>query len=271
MRVKERYPIDVRRIISSKNPSVAKRIPEWIISLLSKIIHVDDLNYMLNTYPDLPPMDFAGKTIEYTGASYSIKGTENIPDEKCIFVSNHPLGGLDGLIIIHSLSKYCTNGIKLIVNDLLMFLEPLRPLFIPVNKHGKQTSEYRNLMDEAYASDCQIVTFPAGLCSRLIDGKITDLVWHRSFAMKAEKSNRIIVPIYFEGRNSMRFYRLAKIRKWLGIKFNIEMLFLPHEMFRPTCKHITIHVGEPIKPDYSRPINDIVNEVRDAVYSMRPK
>lgn len=262
------YPLDLRKVIASKSPKVSSSLPEWLVKFLCKIICINDLNYLLNTYKDLPPNEFAGKCLEYTGMKYRIIGTENIPDNRCIFVSNHPLGGLDGLVIIHSLAPHCKNGVKLIVNDLLMNLEPLRSVFIPVNKHGRQNQKYIQTMDEAFDSDCQIVTFPAGLCSRLIDGKIQDTPWHKNFATRAIKSGRMIVPVYFEGRNSMFFYRLAKVRKWLRIKFNVEMLFLPHQVFYPTIKEAIIHVGIPFMPKESDSVTDIVEKTRQAVYSM---
>lgn len=265
------YPLNLRKIFATKNPKIADRLPGWLIKFLNRIIFVNDLNYLLTTHRDLPPYEFSRKVIEYVGLKYKVIGQENIPDERCVFASNHPLGGLDGLVVISALSPHCKNGIKLIVNDLLMHLEPMRPIFIPVNKHGKQSPDYLKAMDEAFGSDCQIVTFPAGLCSRFIDGCIQDIAWHKNFAAKASKSGRLIVPVYFEGRNSMFFYRLAKLRKFLKIKFNVEMLFLPKEMFRPTIKEVVIHIGKPFSPEECSSATEITERARREAYAMAPQ
>jgi len=262
------YPLDLRKVFASKNPKLAAKLPEWLIRFLSKIVFVNDLNFLLTEYANLQPYEFAGKVLEYVGMKYRIVGEENIPDCRSVFVSNHPLGGLDGLVIVRALFPHCKDGIKLIVNDLLMNLTPLCPVFIPVNKHGKQSHDYLRAMDEAFDSPCQMATFPAGLCSRIIDGKIQDTKWHKNFATKAAKSKRMIVPVYFEGRNSMFFYRLAKLRKLLGIKFNVEMLFLPHEMFRPSVKEVVIHIGKPFYPGEDESAEEITERTRQEVYRL---
>ena len=185
--------------------------------------------------------------IGYFDLTLELVNEENIPAEgRYIFASNHPLGGLDGICLSAVIGKHYGGKIRYLVNDLLLYLSNLRSIFVPINKHGAQGKKNARLIDEAYTSDNQIVTFPAGLCSRKIDGKIQDPEWKKSFIQKAVEHKRDIVPVYFEGRNSNFFYRLANLRKALGIKMNYEMLYLPDEMFR--CKHKTfrIHFGKPI-------------------------
>ncbi|MFW6100797.1 MAG: 1-acyl-sn-glycerol-3-phosphate acyltransferase, partial [Bacteroidota bacterium] len=173
-------------------------------------------------------------------------GKKNIPREgRFIFVANHPLGGLDGLVFGKEVGDIHPN-IKFIVNDILLNIENLKPIFVPVNKHGKQSSEYVRKIEETYRSDAQILNFPAGLCSRKIYGKIVDLEWHKSFINKAKSHQRDIIPVHISGRNSNFFYNFAKIRKLVGIKSNIEMFFLPNEMFKQQDKNIVITFGKPI-------------------------
>jgi putative hemolysin len=117
---------------------------------------------------------------------------------------------------------------------------------LPVNKHGSQGSLAARRLNEAFNSENQIITFPAGLCSRKIAGKIQDLEWKKMFITKAVEHKRDIVPVYFEGKNSNFFYNLANLRKRLKIKFNIEMLFLPRELFKAKGSTYTIHFGEPV-------------------------
>ena len=177
---------------------------------------------------------------------FKVTGSENIPNSgRYIFVSNHPLGGLDGLVFIHELSKHFPD-IKFPVNDILTNIKNLSGIFLPVNKHGAQAKEAAIMIEEAYKSECQILYFPAGLCSRKKRGVIKDLQWHKSFITKSIQHNRDIVPAFFSGRNSNFFYNLASIRKFLGLKANIEMLYLADEMFKQKNKEINLVFGKAI-------------------------
>ena len=239
--------IDIEALLSSKAPRVVKYVPKFIIRKLSRIIHQDELNYILTTYNDLAPQEFIQACFREWNVTYSIEGLERLPkDDRYLFVSNHPFGGMDGMMIADELIKYFGDA-RVVVNDLLMNLEPLKPIWIPVNKHGGQSTEYVKKFGNEFMTDLPILTFPAGLCSRCIDGVITDLQWKSSFLKRAQVSNRKIVPIFVEGELSKFFYRVSKLRKFFGIKFNIEMLWLSDEMFSQGGKHFRIIVGDPIE------------------------
>ena len=135
-------------------------------------------------------------------------------------------------------------------NDFLLEIGPLRELFIPINKVGKQARNTAPLVEDLYNSEHQILIFPAGLCSRKINGKITDLNWNKHFIQKAIEYKRDIIPIHFEGRNSNFFYNLANLRKKLKIKFNVEMTFLADEMFRKKRRFYKVNIGKPIPYTY---------------------
>lgn len=239
--------IDVKQVLNAKAPSIAKKIPGFLVNYLIRIVHQDELNYILNTYKDIDGVDFMKEMVRYFDLNLRIEGRENIPAEgRYIFVSNHPLGGLDGICLSAILGDIYHGKVRYLVNDLLLFIPNLRSIFIPINKHGKQAKKYAQLTDEAYASDNQIITFPAGLNSRKIKGKITDLEWKKSFIQKAVEYKRDIVPIYFDGRNSNFFYNLANLRKRLGIKMNYEMLYLSDEVFKSKHSTYRIFFGKPI-------------------------
>ena len=243
---KEPFQIDVGKVLRSKNPALAKVIPSFAVNYLKRIIHQDDINTILRNFGHLKDVEFIGPTLDFMGISYKAFGIENIPKEgRYFFVSNHPLGGLDGLVFMNELGKYYRN-IKFPVNDLLMNLENLSGIFLPINKHGGQAKDAIRKLDETYASDSQILYFPAGLCSRKNHGEIKDLAWHKSFITKAIQHKRDVVPAFFSGRNSNFFYNLSNIRKFVGIKANIEMLYLPDEMFRQKQKDIFLAFGKPI-------------------------
>ncbi len=244
---KQILQIDVEKVIRSKSEKLAKRIPRFVINYLKKIIHQDELNDILLRRGDSSGVDFATEMVEEFDIRFNVHTSTSLdPAKRYIFVSNHPLGGMDGIILISYLGGQFDNKVRFVVNDLLMHIEPLKTVFVPVNKYGKMKHQSTNLFNEAFASDNQILYFPAGLCSRLIGGKITDLEWKKTFVAKAIDSQRDIVPMYFSGRNSKFFYRLANIRKRLGIKFNIETLYLPDEMFKNRGKTFDLYIGEPI-------------------------
>jgi putative hemolysin len=238
--------IDVKKVLESKNPSLAKVVPSFLINYLRRIIHEVELNEFLRLYGHLENAELIGAGLKYLDTNYSVSGSENIPEEgKNIFVSNHPLGGLDGLVFIYELSKHYP-VIKFPVNDILLNVENMNGIFLPVNKHGAQAKEAARAIEDAYASDCQILYFPAGLCSRKKRGKITDLRWQKSFITKAVAHRRDVVPVYISGRNSNFFYNLSNLRNFFGIKANIEMLYLADEMFRQKGKRIDLVFGEKI-------------------------
>lgn len=242
----EALKIDVREVLHSKNPRLEKTVPDFVISYLKRIVHQDELNKFLKNWGHLKDAELIEAGLKFFNIKYNVFGKENIPAEgRYIFVSNHPLGGLDGLVFIYELSKYFKD-LKFPVNDILMNIKNLSGIFVPVNKHGAQAKEAARMIEDAYSSDSQILYFPAGLCSRKKKGVIKDLVWHKSFISKAVQHKRDIIPAFFSGRNSNFFYSLSNIRNFLGIKANIEMLYLVDEMFRQKDKEINLVFGKTI-------------------------
>lgn len=264
--------IDLEEVIRSKSTTLVKILPGIIIRYLKKIIHQDDLNALIFRLKDFYDLDYVNEGLKDLGVNFTVKGLENIPETgRFIFAGNHPLGGVDGLILLSAVGRKFTN-VKFVVNDLLMNLKNLDNVFVPVNKHGRQTVEYARKIDETYRSDAQILYFPAGLCSRKVKGKITDLEWQRNFLSKAIDYKRDVIPFYFEARNTNFFYNLANLRKWLGIKANIEMLYLVDEMFKQRNKSIEITFGKPIPYTHfneSKSKRDWVNYVRNIAYSLK--
>ena len=219
-------PIYIEQVFKNKNPRVARMIPGFVYSFLKRLIHQDGINEFIEKYGDRKGLDFADGMMEYLRVTYDVRGEENLPppEGRYIFASNHPLGGPDGVILISFLGKRYPD-LKFPVNDLLLNLKNLNNIFLPVNKHGAMAREAAAAIEEAYASSCQMIMFPAGLCSRKIKGKICDLTWQKSFVTKAVQYQRDIVPIFFSGKNSDFFYNLANFRKHIHLKANIEMLW----------------------------------------------
>ena len=245
----ERHPverIDVREVFHRKNPRVARLVPGFLYRYLERIVHQQEINEVMPQISHLEGLEFVRAGLDHFGINIRSYGKENIPREgRFIFVANHPLGGLDGLAFAKEVGDIYPN-LKFIVNDILLNIKNLEPIFVPVNKHGKQSTDYVRRIEETYRSDAQILNFPAGLCSRKIRGQIVDLEWHKSFINKARKHEREIIPVHISGRNSNFFYNLARIRAFLGIKANIEMFYLPNEMFKQREKNIVLTFGQPI-------------------------
>ncbi len=266
--------IDLSSVLRSKSPKLLKIIPKFVIRWAEKLIHQDELNEILTKHGHHKGVDFATASLKHLKASYDIHGIEKTDrNRRYVIVSNHPLGGLDGIILLEAFGKYFENKVKFLVNDLLMNVDPLRPVFIPVNKYGRQSVDNAVLIHDAYSSDCQILNFPAGLCSRLNNGVIEDLEWKKNFLSQAVKYGRDIIPVYFSGRNSNLFYRLANLRKAIGIKFNFELILLPHEMFRQKKMKFDVFVGDAIPfGKFTSEHNTAfwTNYVREKVYSLKP-
>lgn len=244
---------DIRAILREKAPKV--HVPDFLIRYLERIVHVKQMNAFLRKYPDLEGYDFIRRVLdEELCCTASIEGMENIPTDgkPVIFASNHPLGGLDGMIIaqmIHE-SRKEKRELKVIVNELLMFMKPIAGLWAPVSKTGSLSKEQVLQQQAMWESETDVLTFPAGACSRLQrinhTWLIQDLEWQKNFIQRAREYQRDIVPIYFEGKNSRFFYALAYIRKLLRIPVNIEMLYLVDEMYGAQGKHFRVHVLPPI-------------------------
>ena len=265
--------IDIKQVLRQKAPSVARKIPGFMVDYLIRTVHQDELNEILRRYHDKDGVAFMQELIGYFDLNLELVNEENIPAEgRYIFASNHPLGGLDGICLSAIIGGRFDGKIRYLVNDLLLYLSNLRSIFVPINKHGAQGKNNAELIEKAYASDNQIITFPAGLCSRKQNGKIQDTEWKKSFIQKAVEYRRDIVPVFFEGRNSNFFYRLANMRKALGIKMNYEMIYLPDEMFKSKHKTYSIHFGKPIPWqtfDSSRKPAEWAEWVKEIVYNLK--
>ena len=239
--------VDIEKVIRGKSQKLADRLPRFVLNYIKKTIHQDEINRLLLENREYTGVEFASHILKDLDVSYRVhfSGKRPAPDGRYIFVSNHPLGGLDGMILISYIGS-SFGDVKFIVNDLLMYIKPLAPVFVPVNKYGRMRHDNTRMFQETFDSDSQILYFPAGLCSRLIKGKVTDLDWKKTFVSKAIESRRDIVPMFFSGENSRRFYRLANLRKRLGIKVNIETFLLPDEMFRKKGTSFDLYIGEPV-------------------------
>ena len=266
------FLIDIDKVLREKAPKYYKYIPRFAVSYLKRIVHQEELNVFLRDSKDKVGVDFLKACLEFLDANIVVKGEENLPKEGLYtFVSNHPLGGQDGVALGYILGSFYNGKVKYMVNDLLMNLQGLAPLCIPINKTGKQAKDFPRMVEAGFASDDQLIMFPAGLCSRRQNGVIRDLDWKKTFIVKSVQTHRDVVPIHFEGRNSNFFYNLANICKFLGIKVNIAMLYLADEMLKNRHKTFTVTIGKPISWqtfDKSKTPAEWAAYVKDIVYKL---
>jgi putative hemolysin len=264
--------IDLDEVIANKNPKLAKKLPRFAKKYLKRILHIAEMNTFLEEHSEKEGLEFANAVIDFLDLKLSVVGEEHLVNVgKPLFVSNHPLGGLDGVAILTLTGKHY-DDIKFMVNDFLMAVTNLKNIFVPVNKHGSSRA-YKNDIDKSASSDSPLIIFPAGVCSRKLPYGIYDLEWNKSFVKMARDNGRTIVPIYVAGKNSPFFYNLARLRRRLRIKGNLEMLYLVDEMVKQ--KHLTMNivVGNPIDStvftnkyddwEWARRLKEMVHEMKD--------
>ncbi len=272
MEEKTKY-IDLKEVIRNKSASLARMLPWFVLNYLKRIVHEDDINRFLKTHGKKIGLPFVEAILEEFQIKLNVIGKENIPATgRYLLASNHPQGGIDGIAFMKAVSEV-RNDFIFPVNDILLNIDNLKPFFIPVNKHGSNAENIR-IFNETFASDKLLLYFPAGLVSRKKKGVIKDLEWKKTFVSKARQHKRGIIPVYIEARNSNFFYRLANFRTWLGIKANIEMLYLVNETYKQYGRTMNIVIGEPIPwENFDRNKNDKewAARIRENVYELKNK
>lgn len=268
--------IDLQKVIDSRLPRQSRYIPRWVVRGLEMVICQDEMNEMLRVTAGMRDAEFCRGVLDHLDITYSVEGAENLDpaNRRVILASNHPLGGLDGMMLIDYVTSVYGPGVKFIVNDLLMAIEPLKGVFLPINKHGRQSRAALQGINEAMESDNPIIIFPAGLVSRKgKGGRVADLEWQKNFINKAIGHKREVIPVFFSGRNSKFFYNFARLRTRLGLKLNIEMARLPKEVFRARGGKFSIHIGRPVPwqelkgGDHAR---QSAEEIRRLAYALDP-
>lgn len=274
----ENVTIDIDKIIRSKMGDKARFVPGFLVNYLKRIVHQDWVNRFLVQAKDLKGSEWLWACLDYQRVKLEVRGEENLPkadDGKLYtFVSNHPLGGIDGVAVGAVIGKHYDDKFKYLVNDLLMQMPGLAPLCVGINKTGKNGRNFPAVVKATFDANQHIVMFPAGICSREQNGVIKDLPWKKTFISKSIETGRDIVPIHFEGQNSKFFYRLANWSKRLGLKFNIAMLYLADEMYKNNNKTFTITIGKPIPVstfDKSKNHVEWAEWVKEEVYKLPTK
>lgn len=239
-------PIYAKDLFTGKSPRLAKIIPGFVYRYINKVLHLEEVNDFLSKNGHLKGTDFIDIVVEDFNVKQFIHNEENIPTNgKYIFACNHPLGGFDGMLLMRIIHQKL-GSFKFLTNDILMNIPQLADVFAPINKHGSHPREAAIALNKLYNSDDQVLIFPSGLASRKIKGQIMDLDWKKHFITKSIKHKRDVIPVFISGRNSDRFYRVAKFRKFLRLKWNLEMFYLVDETMKHRNKDVHLYFGKPI-------------------------
>lgn len=237
--------IDVEKVLKEKAYKLYKWLPRFAINWLKKKLHEDEINAAMIALKDKEGLAFNAGALDRLGARVESKHAELVPKSGTVIIAaNHPLGGLDGMALIKSVGEIRPD-VRFFVNDILKNVKNYGDVFVAVNKTGASSTRSLRTMEEVFMSDSAVLFFPAGLVSRKQNGVVRDLTWKKSFVTQAIDHGRMIQPVFIEGENSRFFYNFANFRKWIGIKANIEMLFLPDEMFKARKETIKIHYSKP--------------------------
>lgn len=267
--------IDIDKILADKMGAKAKYVPRPLVSWLKRILHQDEVNRYLWESRHLTGTEWLEECVRYLDMTLEIEGAENLPDKNdgklYTFVSNHPLGGADGVALGSIIGRHYDSKFRYLVNDILMNLPGLAPLCIPINKTGGQARSFPAMVKAGFESDNHILMYPAGLCSRRINGEIRDLPWSKTFVVKSVQYQRDVVPIHFGGQNSDFFYKLANFSDKYVKKVNIAMIYLVDEMYKNVHKTFRVTIGKPIPWqtfDKSRTPAEWAQYVQDIVYKL---
>lgn len=240
--------INIEEVINEKYPSLStypKPLVKLLMSGLKKLFKENEINKFLEKNKGSDGLDFVDKVLEHFQFSYKVGNHDkkHIPTSgRVLIVANHPIGSLDGLALLRFISEIRPD-IKIISNDLLSSLAPLKPLLLPVDNLKSNTSvgRIKNLL-KSLNKDEAVIVFPAGEVSRLSPWGVRDGTWKDGFARIAEQTRSPILPIHIKSRNSLLFYSASVCSNRLA------SLLLVNEMFNKVAGEVEFTVGKVIPP-----------------------
>lgn len=240
--------ICVNTVISERFPDIASKHPrvrDTLALLFRYLFHEREFKQFEKDYPHLSGIDFVDKALEYFDFDYSVKAwqRERIPVAgKVVIVANHPIGSLDGLALLKLVSDIRPD-VKVVANDLLYSIKPLRSLLLPVdNMNGNTPRQNLKNIEQHLGGDGALIIFPAGEVSRLSPTGIRDSRWRTGFLRFASKAQAPILPIHINARNSLFFYALSLLAK------PVSTLWLVREMFKQSHRSASMTIGSAVAP-----------------------
>jgi putative hemolysin len=264
--------IDLEKVIRNSESKFVRSLPRFFIRILEKIVHQDEMNTTIEKNSHKTGVPFINDVLAYWNIKVITRGSENIPPSgRFVFVANHPVGAIDALSFFSTIYNYFPNVISP-TNQLLNYIPNLQPVMLGVNVFRTNTRETAEKINLLFASDDQIMIFPAGTVSRRHNGVISDITWQKTFISKSVQYHRDVIPVHISGRNSGIFYVTANIRKFLRIKLAFEIILLPREMMKQRNSSITLTIGKPLSfrtlaEEYNN--NEGAQKIKSIVYSLQ--
>ena len=238
--------IDIEKVIKNSKSRFVRSLPGFITRFIIKSIHQEEMNLTIHRNRNKSGVPFINSVLSDWNVKIEIRGENNIPATgRFVFVSNHPVGGMDALSFMSTIYRFYPDVISP-SNELFNYIPQLVPVILGINVFGKNTKETIEKLNRLFESDSQIMIFPAGEVSRRKRGVISDPPWQKTFITKAVRYKRDIIPVFISGINSNFFYFVANLRKFLGIRIYIETMLLPREMMKQRNSTFTLTIGKPI-------------------------
>lgn len=236
---------EVAKAINADKYGLFGTFAGWV---LMKVLRISNLNKIYDRNKHLSDVQFLNAILDEFQIKFEVpeEDFKRLPKEgPYITVSNHPLGGIDGILLLKLMLEREPN-FKIIANFLLHRIEPMKPYIMPVNPFethkGAKSSTVGLKETFRHLSDGKpLGMFPAGEVSTYRDGKlVVDRAWEEGAIKVIRKAQVPVVPIYFHAQNSQLFYKLSKISDTL------RTAKLPSELFSQKDRVIKVRIGKPI-------------------------
>ena len=266
-------------LVSAKEVSKAINLDKYGVFgtfigwLLMKVLKISTLNKIYNRNKHLGEIEFLDAILDEFQIKFEIPEADlkRLPkDGAYITVSNHPLGGIDGILLLKLMLEQ-RDDFKIIANFLLHRIEPMKPYIMPVNPFEDRKDAKSSIAGFKHAimhlrEGHPLGIFPAGEVSTYKDGKLmVDKPWEEAAMKLAQKANVPIVPIYFHAKNSKLFYQLSKISDIF------RTAKLPSELLTQKNRTIKVRVGKPISvkaQDEHKTLEEFTDFIRRKTYML---
>ncbi|KFL35767.1 lysophospholipid acyltransferase family protein [Arenimonas donghaensis] len=244
--------LDLERQLASRHPAWFRGphagLVKPLVARVQKASRLAEARDFLETHGHLRGLAFVESALRYLDVRYTVDQVERerIPETgRLLVVANHPSGALDALALLHLVGSV-RKDVRVVANDLLGTVSPLRDLLLPVRiLGGRPTPDSLRAVEAALEQEQCVIVFPAGEVSRLGWRGIRDGRWRRGFLRFARSTGAPVLPVKVQARNSMFFYGVSALYRPAG------MLMLAREVFARRGSRIGLRIGQArcIAPD----------------------
>lgn len=232
-------------IVASRFPGLRSRIPRLVrpglLSALDRLMHLGEMRSFFAEHRGLQGVPLLDEILDRLDVSYalSLKDRGRIPHEgRLVVVANHPLGGLDGLVLLRALLEV-RQDVRVVANDLLLGLPGLSEHLLPYDVFSpRPQKENLSGIGRALQQEEAVLFFPSAEVARLTWRGVREPKWHNGPVHFARKHSAAVLPVFVRGRNSPLFYAASLLSRPLST------LLLPHELFNKRGRTLALKVGD---------------------------